>query len=122
MNSSDEDDPDMKPDVLEGMYTEGMDPEKGPVKLTQAQASLQRAAAPSLKAQKISQVPRVESPLPTGSSDDDGPDSPQVVGSSSKSIFRRNKNWRDPDALTLPAWEPPRQSTPMSSDTEDQGG
>jgi hypothetical protein len=79
MNSEDEGDPDLKPDVLEGMYTEGMDQRKGPIKLTQSQVAAQTAAARAMKAQKISKVPRVESPLPAGSSDDDDPDSPKVV-------------------------------------------
>jgi hypothetical protein len=42
MSSSDEDDPNMKPDKEKGMYTEGMDPKKGPVHLTPAQAMTQR--------------------------------------------------------------------------------
>jgi hypothetical protein len=39
MNSSDEDDSDMKPDELTEMYTSEMDPKKGPIKLTQAQVA-----------------------------------------------------------------------------------
>jgi hypothetical protein len=120
MNSSDEDDPNMKPDTLEGMYTEGMDPEKGPIKLSQTQAAVQKAAAHAQKSQMISKIPRVESPMPTGSSDDDDPDSPKTVWSQSRSVFRPNKNWRDPNALALPAPEPERKPTPVSSDTEDQ--
>jgi hypothetical protein len=52
MNSSDEDDPDMKPDVLTGMYTSEMDPEKGPIQLSQSQVAAQKAAAHALKASK----------------------------------------------------------------------
>jgi hypothetical protein len=51
MNSSDGDDPDMKPDELTGMYTAGMDPKKGRVKLTQAQVAAQKATARAPKPQ-----------------------------------------------------------------------
>jgi hypothetical protein len=44
-DSSDEDDPNTKPDGLTGMYTTGMDPEKGPVQLTKRQVAAQKAAA-----------------------------------------------------------------------------
>jgi hypothetical protein len=134
MNSSDEDDPEMKPDVLEGMSTSEMDPEKGPIKLTQAQVAAQKAAAKALKASKP--PPRSQAPMPTGSSDDDDPAGPQMVWSSSKQIFRRNKHWVDPNVPALLAPEPQKalpappvlkalpapepQSTPVSSDTEDQ--
>jgi hypothetical protein len=114
MNSSDEDDPDMKPDVLEGMYTDGMDPEKGPVKLTQAQVAAQKAAA---KAMKASKAPPVHN-----SSDDDDLSRPEWIWSTSQGQMRRNKAWvrkLASEALALPA--PERQPTPMSSDTEDQG-
>jgi hypothetical protein len=149
MNSSDEDDPNMKPDELTGMYTSEIDPKKGPIKLTQAQVVAQKAAAQASKS-----PPRSQSPMQTGSSDNDDPDGSQYVWSSSKGIFRRNKHWIDPNApkalpappaqLALPAPEPKddgkpvtrsravtgpssspqapdsRQSTPVSSDTEDQ--
>jgi hypothetical protein len=49
VNSDDEEDPDMKPDELTGMYTSQMDPEKGPIKLTQAQVAAQKAAAKAPK-------------------------------------------------------------------------
>jgi hypothetical protein len=65
MNSSDEDDPDMKPDELTGMYTEGMDPKKGPVMLSPSQVAAQKAAARAPKPRP----PRVESPLPSESFD-----------------------------------------------------
>jgi hypothetical protein len=99
MNSSDDDDPDMKPDELTGMYTAGMDPEKGPVKLTEAQVAAQKAAARAPKPQP----PRVESPPSEGSSNDDDPFGPKRVWSMSKGIYRPNKKWIDPDTLALPA-------------------
>jgi hypothetical protein len=43
-DSSDEDDEKMKPDELTGMYTAGMDPKQGPVRLTQRQVATQKAA------------------------------------------------------------------------------
>jgi hypothetical protein len=43
-NSSDEDDEEMMPDELTGMYTAEMDPKQGPQKLTQRQVALQKAA------------------------------------------------------------------------------
>jgi hypothetical protein len=114
MNSSDEDDPKMQPDEEKGMYTAGMDPEKGPVKLSPAQAAAQRAAAKVPK----QRPPRVQSPLPpTGSSDDDDdPESPKTVWSQSRQIFRPNKHWRDPSALALPAPDV-SDSEPMSVGT-----
>jgi hypothetical protein len=46
MNSDEEDTPkEEHGDVLEGMYTPGMDPAKGSVKLSQAQVAAQKAAA-----------------------------------------------------------------------------
>jgi hypothetical protein len=42
MSSSDEDDPDMKPDKEKGMYTPEMDPKAGPQLLSSAQAMTQR--------------------------------------------------------------------------------
>jgi hypothetical protein len=46
MNSDDEDAiEDIKPDEEPNMYTAGMDPTKGPVMLTQAEAAAQRAAS-----------------------------------------------------------------------------
>jgi hypothetical protein len=99
MNSSDEDDHDMKPGELTGMYTEGMDPKKGPVVLTEAQVAAQKAAARAPK----SQPPRVESPLPDGSSDDGDPFGSKTVWSISKQAFRPNRKWIDPDTPALPA-------------------
>jgi hypothetical protein len=118
------------------MYTAEMDPTKSPIKLTQKQVAAQKAAAHALKASKL--PPRSQSPMPTGSSDDDDPVSPQYVWSSSKGIFRKNKHWNGgknanvpalpapkpqkalpaPELKALPAPEP-RQPTPVSSDTED---
>jgi hypothetical protein len=49
------------------------------------------------------QSPRVESPPPKGSSDDDDPGSPKLVWSMSKPCWRPNKRWIDPDRLALPA-------------------
>jgi hypothetical protein len=101
-NSDDEEDPNMQPDVLTGMYTSDVDPLKGPIKLTQAQVAAQKAAA------KVSKVPpRSQSPMQTGSSDDDDPDGSQYIWSQSKPVFRRNKRWVDPKApKALPAPDP----------------
>jgi hypothetical protein len=114
---------------VENMYTSEMDPTKGPIKLTQAQVAAQKAAAQALKASKS--PPRSQSPMPTGSSDDDDPESPQYIWSSSKGIFQRNKHWaglKDINVPDLPAPESqkalpapePRHPTPVSSDKEDQ--
>jgi hypothetical protein len=65
--SDDEEDPNMQPDTLEWAYTSEMDPKKGPVYLSQAQAAAQRAAAQAPKHPKI--PPRSQSPV-NGSSDD----------------------------------------------------
>jgi hypothetical protein len=137
MNSDDEDNPNMKPDEESGMYTPEMDPLKGPIRLTQSQAAAQKAAAQALKALKS--PPRSQSPMPTGSSDDNDPESSQYIWSASKGIFRKNKHWAgskvsnrpaipapDPQKAlpapaplkALPAPEP-RHPTPVSSDTED---
>jgi hypothetical protein len=103
VKSDDEEDPDMKPDELTGMYTSEMDPEKGPIKLTQAQVAAQKATAHALKASKL--PPRSQTPV-DGSSDDDDPNGSQIVWSMSKSVFRRNKHWVDPNApKALPAPE-----------------
>jgi hypothetical protein len=127
MNSSDEDDPDMQPDVLTGMCTEGMDPEKGPIKLTQAQVAAQKAAA---KARNTSVAPSSSQSPDYNSSDDDDLSRPEWIWTQTLGHARRNKAWvrkLAQDSLELPAPEPQkalpapeRQLTPMSSDTEDQ--
>jgi hypothetical protein len=120
MNSSDEDDPDMKPDELTGMYTKGMDPEKGPIHLTQAQVAAQKAAAKAMKASKVPSSPSIPD---HNSSDDDDLLRPEWIWSQTLGHVRRNKAWVSKlaeSALALPAPEPERQPTPMSSDTEDQ--
>jgi hypothetical protein len=119
MSSSDEDDPKMKPDKLTGVYTEGMNPRKGPVHLTEAQVAAQKAASQAQKAPKSPpQTPE------TGSSDDDDLSRPEWIWSQTLGHARRNKAWVRKlveNALALPAPESERQPTPMSSDTEDQG-
>jgi hypothetical protein len=99
MSSSHEDDPKTKPDELTGVYTDGIDPTLGPVRLSQAQVAAQNDAARAPKPRP----PRVESPLPNGSSDDDDPASPKLVWSMSKACWRPNKRWIDPNMLALPA-------------------
>jgi hypothetical protein len=102
--SEDEDIEDMKPDEEKNMYTPDMDPSKGPVRLSQAQVAAQKAAA---QAQKELRVPqRSQSPV-TGSSDDDDPDGPEYKWSSSKGIFRKNKNWKGSKVLSQLALTPP---------------
>jgi hypothetical protein len=134
MNSDDQDDPDMKPDEESGMYTSEMDPLKGPVVLTQSQIAAQKAPAQALKTSKS--PPRSQSPMPTGSSDDDEPESPQYIWSTSRGIFRKNKRWVGPNAgsesrkddkpatrsravADSPSPAPARQPTRVTSDTED---
>jgi hypothetical protein len=125
MNSSDEDDEQMKPDELTGVYTSEMDPKAGPLKLTPDQVAYQRAAAKGRKEQMILSVPRVESPQPEevpevvdthvnmslsgGSSDDDDLSRPEHVWSNTLGKMRRNKAWTRRlanSALALPAPEP----------------
>jgi hypothetical protein len=106
-------------DTLEGMYTPGMNPEKGPVKLTQAQVAAQKAAAQAL--------PRSQTPV-GGSSDDDDPGGSEHIWSQTRGCMRKNKNYRkaatnDSKAnAPVPAFvpEPTRLLTPVNSDTEDQ--
>jgi hypothetical protein len=50
MSSSDEDDPDMKPDKEKGMYTPGMDPKAGLHKLSEAEAARQRSIGKAIRA------------------------------------------------------------------------
>jgi hypothetical protein len=77
VNSDDEEIPDMQPGVELNMYTPEMDPLKGPIKLTQSQAAAQKAAAQALKSLKS--PPRSQSPMQTGSSDDDDPNGSQYI-------------------------------------------
>jgi hypothetical protein len=72
-------------DELEGMYTAGMDLEKGPVKLTHAQVAAQKAAAKA--------IPRSQTPV-SGSSDDDHPNGSEYVWSQTKGCMRKNKHHR----------------------------
>jgi hypothetical protein len=104
-------------DVLGGMYTKGIDPQKGPVKLTQAQVAAQKAAARAL--------PRSQTPV-SGSSDDDDPSGPEFVWSQTKSCMRKNKHFRksataDPKTSVPPPVDVPRSqpvpavSSPVSA-------
>jgi hypothetical protein len=126
MNSDEEEAPkEEHGDVLEGMYTPGMDPEKGPVKLTQAQVAAQKAAAQALS--------RSQAPV-SGSSDDDDPNGSEYVWSQTKGCMRKNKKYRkattDYSKTNVPASTPAPeltcQPTPVNSDmdqeymTEDQ--
>jgi hypothetical protein len=125
MNSEDEDAlEDVKPDEEKGMYTPEMDPTKGPVKLTQSQVAVQKAAAHVLKAS-----PRSQSPV-GGSSDDDEPTGSEWIWSQTKGCMCKNKHFRDKAATNLlkvesqPTVEPvpapkvktpPRPATPTGS-------
>jgi hypothetical protein len=84
--SDDEAQEDIVPDEEHNMYTPEMDPKKGPVKLSQHEAARQRAATDALK----SQIPRSQS-ADRESSEDDDPDSPDMIWSHSKQTFRKNK-------------------------------
>jgi hypothetical protein len=65
-NSDEEDDPDMKPDELTGMYTTGMDPKQGPIKLTKRQVAAQKAAAVASRPPTPEPVPeRQPTPMST---------------------------------------------------------
>jgi hypothetical protein len=98
MNSDDDDAlEDVKPDEEKGMYTSGMDPNQGPVKLTPAQVAAQKAAAQALKALNV--PPRSQSPV-GGSSDDDEPTGSEWVWSQTKGCMRRNKFFRDRASTT----------------------
>jgi hypothetical protein len=131
----------MKPDELTGVYTPEMDPKAGPRVLSQSQAAYQRAVGRARKEQMILSAPRVESPDPEevfptppqvdllktgGSSDEDTLDRPEYIWSVSKGVNRRNKAWvgRLADSsLALPAPEPERKSTPLTSpaNSDDEG-
>jgi hypothetical protein len=69
-NSSDEDDPNMKPDELVGAYTAEMNPKDGPKVLTPAQAAFQGAAGKAMAAQQQkANLPKAEperKPTPLG--------------------------------------------------------
>jgi hypothetical protein len=90
-----------------------MDPEKGPVKLTQAQVAAQRAAA------KV--IPRSQTPV-SGGSDDDDPNGSEFVWSQTKNCMRRNKHYRKaatdasktsvPPPVTVPTSQPAPVSVP----------
>jgi hypothetical protein len=73
MDSSDEDDPTMKPDKLTGMYTAEMDPKAGPKVLTPTEAAFQRAAGKAMKEQAPPAQERMPTPLASpANSDDEG--------------------------------------------------
>jgi hypothetical protein len=57
VNSSDEDDEKMEADVEHGMYTPGMDPTKGPIRLSSAQATKQRLHAKATRAAGFPEPP-----------------------------------------------------------------
>jgi hypothetical protein len=126
MESSDEDDPKMQPDVLTGMYTAEMDPEQGPRKLSPSKAARQKAVAQARKAKMILSASRIDSPKPDevsvssnppsisvrksgGSSDDDTLDQREWIWSETHGCQRRNKAWSSKlaqDARALPAPDP----------------
>jgi hypothetical protein len=123
ISSSDEDDPNMKPDTLTGMYTSEMNPKQGPKVLSSSEAARQKAVGQLRKQHMILSAPRVESPQPDeipevvpevrvsrsgGSSDDDTLKEPEYVYSVSRGEPRRNKAWTRKladAALALPAPE-----------------
>jgi hypothetical protein len=108
MNSDEEDA--LKED--HGEVLEGMDPKKGPVKLTQAQVVAQKAPAQALS--------RSQTPA-GGSSDDDDPDGSEHVWSQSRSRMRKNKNYRKAATdISKTSVLVPHKSTPVNSDNDDQ--
>jgi hypothetical protein len=73
MDSSDEDDPKMKPDKLTGMYTAEMDPKAGPKVLTPTEVAFQKAAGRAMTGQSQPAQDRVPTPLASPvNSDDEG--------------------------------------------------
>jgi hypothetical protein len=130
-HSDDEAKEDVLPDVEKGMYTEGMDPEKGPIKIPQHEVARQRAAAQSLKAS----LSRSRS---CTSSEADDPNGPDMVWSHSRQTFRKNeaKDLSDSEmgnstvssrqqspVIMIPSPEPTRQPTPMTTpvNSDDEG-
>jgi hypothetical protein len=115
MNSDDDDAlEDVKPDEEKGMYTPEMDPNQGPLKLTQHEAARQRAAAQTLKAHEAQKVPpRSQSPV-GGSSDDDDPTGSEWIWSQTKGCMRRNKFFRD----RAPTVEPKKETPPTEAKME----
>jgi hypothetical protein len=99
LNSSDEDsENEDHEEVLGNMYTNEMDPKKGPQKLTRAEVARQRAVAAVQRemfeaARKAKSLPRSQSPGP-GSSDDDGPNGSDMISCQTKGCMRPNKNKR----------------------------
>jgi hypothetical protein len=94
MNSDDDDAiEDVKPDEEKGMYTSEMAPEKGPVKLSQAQVATQKAAAHALRDLELRALPRSQSSV-GGSSDEDEPTDSEWVWSQTKGCMRKNKFFR----------------------------
>jgi hypothetical protein len=99
-----------------------MDPKKGPVMLSQAQIAAQKAAAQMLKSLKAR--PRSQSPI-GWSSDEDGPNAPELVWSQAKSCMRPNKHFRGrtptvDSKIEANAPPPVRMCTPVNADNEDQ--
>jgi hypothetical protein len=100
MKSDEEDDEKMVPDEEPNMYAPGMDPSKGPIKLSPSQVAAQKAAAKALKNSKV--PPRSQSPA-NGSSDEDDPNGSEYIWSSSKGYFRKNKHWKGATVTSVPA-------------------
>jgi hypothetical protein len=97
-------------EVLTGMYTSEMDPEKGPVKLTRMQVATQKAAA---QASKV--PPRSQSPVGGSSDDDDPAKAEEWIWSQTKGCMRRNKFYKAPAAAATQKIEtrpPPAISAP----------
>jgi hypothetical protein len=96
------------------MYTPEMDPTKGPVKLTQNQVAVQKAAAHMLKV-----PPRSQSPV-GGSSDDDDPTGSEWIWSHTKGCMRKNKYFEqkaateDSKAKTMPPGSNPSIPRPST--------
>jgi hypothetical protein len=75
-DSSDEDDENMKPDKLTGMYTSEMDPKAGPKVLSPTEVAFQRAAGRAMEEQSQPAQKRIPTPLasPANSEDEWMPD------------------------------------------------
>jgi hypothetical protein len=100
MNSDDDDAlEDVKPDEEKGMYTRGMDPRQGPVKISAHEAARQRAASQALKTAKV--PPRSQLPM-YGSSDEDDPTGSEWIWSQTKGCMRPPRTCPAKDSCPFP--------------------
>jgi hypothetical protein len=115
MSSDDEDAlEDVEPDVEKNMYTAGMDPTKGPIKLSVRQMAAQRAAAAILALQKppeksLSASEPERQPTPVSSDTEDQEDATE-----DQKRYQRL-------AKKKAGVAPPRPQTPVNGSSDDDG-